>query len=159
MCTSFLFPNSVNIFITNPLSSLSYRLFICFSICFSRFLLLCPLREVSLPFHFAVFGFLQAESLWFLLIVESAPCRELGGGLAQWFVKVSWLGELVSVFWWVKLDLCSLECNAVSSREYWGVCGFGMALGACLLMFRVVFLFCWRISMVWLALKLIGSWV
>ena len=31
--------------------------------------------------------------------------------LDQWFVKVSWLWELVSVFWWLELDLFSLECN------------------------------------------------
>ena len=30
---------------------------------------------------------------------------------------------------------------------------------ACFLMFRVVFFFCWRISMVCLALELVGSWV
>ena len=30
---------------------------------------------------------------------------------------------------------------------------------ACLLMLRVVFLLCWRISMVCLALELVGSWV
>ena len=48
----------------------------------------------------------------------------------QWLVKVSWLGELVSVFWWVKLYLCSLECNEVSGSEYSAVCGFGMALGS-----------------------------
>ena len=31
----------------------------------------------------------------------------------EWFVKVSWLGKLVSVFWWVELDFFSLECNEV----------------------------------------------
>ena len=51
-------------------------------------------------------------------------------GLDDWLVKVSWLGELVSVFWWVELDLFSLECNEVSSSEFFGVCGFGMALGS-----------------------------
>ena len=40
------------------------------------------------------------------------------------------LGELVSVFWWVELDLFSLECNEVSSSEVLGVYGFGMALGS-----------------------------
>ena len=49
-------------------------------------------------------------------------------GLDEWLVKVSWLGELASVFWWVELDLFSLECNEVSSSEFWGVYGFGMAL-------------------------------
>jgi len=50
--------------------------------------------------------------------------------LDEWLVKVSWLGKLVSVFWWVELDLFSLECNEVSSSEFWGVYGFGMALGS-----------------------------
>ena len=45
-------------------------------------------------------------------------------GLDRWLVKVSWLGKLASVFWWVELDLFSLECNEVSSNE------FSMALGS-----------------------------
>ena len=51
-------------------------------------------------------------------------------GLGKWLFKVSWLGKLVSVFWWVELDLFSLECNEVSSSEFWGVYGLGMALGS-----------------------------
>ena len=39
-------------------------------------------------------------------------------------------GGLASVFWWVELDLFSLECNKVSSSEFLGVYGFGMALGS-----------------------------
>ena len=39
-------------------------------------------------------------------------------GLDEWLVKVSWLGKLVSVFWWLELDLLSLECNEVSSSEF-----------------------------------------
>ena len=31
--------------------------------------------------------------------------------------EASWLGKLVSVFWWVELDYLSLECNEVSSNE------------------------------------------
>ena len=62
----------------------------------------------------------------------------------------------MSVFWWVELDLFPLEYIEVFSSEFWGVCEFGMALAARLLMFRVVFLFCWRISMVCLALELVG---
>ena len=34
------------------------------------------------------------------------------------------------MFWWVELDLFSLEGNEVSSIEFWGVYGFGMALGS-----------------------------
>ena len=49
-------------------------------------------------------------------------------GLEEWLAKVSWLGKLVSVFCWVELDLFSLECNEVSSSEFWGVNGFGVTL-------------------------------
>ena len=38
-------------------------------------------------------------------------------GLDEWFIKVSWLGKFASVFWRVKLDLFSLECNEVSSSK------------------------------------------
>ena len=50
-------------------------------------------------------------------------------GLDEWLVKVSWLGKLASVFWWVELDLFSLECNGVFSSEFWGFCGFGVTFG------------------------------
>ena len=52
------------------------------------------------------------------------------GGVGLVFVKVSWLGELVSVFWWVEMDLFSLKCHEVSSSEFWGVYGFRMALSS-----------------------------
>ena len=49
-----------------------------------------------------------------------------------------------------------MKCPVVSS-------GVSMVLvwlwAACLLMLRAVFLLCWRISMVCLALELVGSWV
>ena len=50
--------------------------------------------------------------------------------LDRWLVKVSWLEELASVFWWVKLDLFSLKCNEASSCEFLCVYSFGMALGS-----------------------------
>ena len=40
------------------------------------------------------------------------------GGLDECLVKVSWLGKLALVFWWVELDLFSLECNEVFSSEF-----------------------------------------
>ena len=46
------------------------------------------------------------------------------------FVNVIWLGKLMLVFWWVELDLISLECNKVSSSEFFGVYGFGVSLGS-----------------------------
>ena len=81
------------------------------------------------------------------------------GGLDEWLVKVSWLGELVSVFWWVELDLLSLKYNEVSSSEFWGVYGFGMALGDLSVLLRAVFPLCWRMSVACPALELVGSWV
>ena len=77
------------------------------------------LLGISLPFHLvyiAVFGvaFPYSGSLW-----SSLYCgvSSLWVGLDGWLVKVSWLGKLVSVFWWVELDFFSLECNEVSSNE------------------------------------------
>ena len=59
-------------------------------------------------------GLLYSGSLW-----SSLYCGVsfLWVGLYGWLVKVSWLGKLVSVFWWVELDFFSLECNEVSSDE------------------------------------------
>ena len=45
-------------------------------------------------------------------------------GLDEWLVRVSWLGKLALVFWWVELDLFSLEFSEVSSYEFRGVYGF-----------------------------------
>ena len=59
--------------------------------------------------------------LWRFLAVD---------GLDGWLVKVSWLGNLVSVFWCVELDFFCLECNEVSSSEFWDVYGFGVTLGS-----------------------------
>ena len=51
----------------------------------------------------------------FLFIVEGSF---LWVGLDEWLVKVSWLGKLALVFWWVELYLFSLECNEVSSSDF-----------------------------------------
>ena len=79
--------------------------------------------------------------------------------LDEWLVKISWLGKLVSVFWWVELDILSLECNEVSSSDFWDVSVFGVTFGSLYFVLRVMFLLCWRISMVCLTLELAGSWV
>ena len=34
------------------------------------------------------------------------------------------------MFWWVELDLFPLECNEVTSSDFWGVYGFGKALSS-----------------------------
>ena len=78
------------------------------------------------------------------------------GGVGLMACKLFCLRELVSVFWWVELDHFSLECNDVSSS-------FGVSVGlvwlwaACLLMLMAVFLLCWRISLICLAVELVGS--
>ena len=40
------------------------------------------------------------------------------GGAVLVVLKVSWLGKLTLVFWWVELDFFSLECNGESSSEF-----------------------------------------
>ena len=76
--------------------------------------------DIPLSLHLvyiAVLGvvFLFSGSLW-----SSLYCGvpSLWVGLDWWLVKVSWLGKLVSVFWWVELDFFSLDCNEVSSNEF-----------------------------------------
>ena len=66
--------------------------------------------------YIAVFrvAFLYSGGLWSSLYCEVSL---LWVGLYQWLVKVSWLGKLVSVFWWVKMNFSSLECNELSSNE------------------------------------------
>ena len=85
----------------------------------AAFILFLYLLDIPLSLHLdyiTAFGvtFLYSGSLWSSLyyVVSS-----LWMGLCRWFVKVSWLGKLVSVFWWVELDIFSLECNEVSSNE------------------------------------------
>ena len=95
------------------LNSLSFCLF------WWAFILFLYLLGIPLTLHLvyiAEFGvaFLYSGSLW-----SSLYCgvSSLWVGLYGWLVKVSWLGKLVSVFWWVELDFFSLECNEVSSNE------------------------------------------
>ena len=48
----------------------------------------------------------------------------MGVRLDEWLAKVSWLGELVSVFWWVEMDLLSggaVKCPVMSLRVSLGL--------------------------------------
>ena len=54
----------------------------------------------------------------------------MGGVGLVCLVMVSWLMELVSVFWWVELDLFFLEFKEVSSSEFWDVYVFNMSLSS-----------------------------
>ena len=66
--------------------------------------------------YITLFGvaLLYSGSLWSSLYYGVSSLRV---GLYQWLDKVSWLGKLVSEFWWVEIDFFSLECNEVSSNE------------------------------------------
>ena len=55
---------------------------------------------------------------WQFVVLLYCGGSSLWLDLDEWLVKVSWLGKLVLVFWWVELDFFSLECNEVSSSEY-----------------------------------------
>ena len=83
------------------------------------FILFLYLLGIPLSLHLvyiAVFGvaFPYSGSLWSSL---SFGVSSLWVELDGWLVKVSWLGKLVLVFWWLDLDFFSLECNEVSSNE------------------------------------------
>ena len=85
--------------------------------------------SISLPFHCldcCVWGGLSV--FWQFVVFLYCGGSSLWGVLDRWLVKVSWLGKLVSVFWWMELDFFSLECNEVSSSEFWDVSGFGVTL-------------------------------
>ena len=43
---------------------------------------------------------------------------------------VSWLVELVPVFWLMELDLFSLRGSAVSNSKFWSIYGLSMPLGS-----------------------------
>ena len=83
---------------------------------FSSYLGCCVWGSLSVCWKFVVPLYCGGFSLW----VE----------LDEWLLKVSWLGKLASVFWWVELDFFSLECNEVSSNELRDVNGFGVTLGS-----------------------------
>jgi len=80
--------------------SLPAEYFFAFSFCFDC----CVWGGLSVCWKFVVPLYCGGSSLWV--------------GLDEWLVKVFWLGMLALVFWWVELDLFSLECNEVSSSKF-----------------------------------------
>jgi len=105
---------------------------------------------------YCVWGLLSAG--WVVVVPLSYGDCSLWVSLDQWLVKVSWLGELTSVFCWMELDLFSLEGNAVSSREFWGVYGFCIALDSLSFNVQCYVCFVGRLACS-LALDLASSWV
>ena len=82
--------------------------------------------HVPLPVeYFSAFSFCLDCCVWdglsvFWKFVFPLYCggSSLWVGLNQWLVKVSSLGKLAFVFWWLELDLFSLEHNEVSISEF-----------------------------------------
>ena len=168
------------------ISILASRLFLCNSIFFSIFCVIFAIiiqNSLSGRFHispsFVSWAFILFLYLLGISVFSCLCCCVWGGpsvfqqfvvplycggsflwvGLDKWLVKVSWLGKLVSVFWWVELDLLSqsaLKCPIVSFEVSVGLLWL---LGTCILMLRVLFPQYWRISLVCLALELVSSWV
>ena len=119
ICNSISFSTFWIIFTIIIWNSLSGRFPISSSLVWWAFILFLYLLGIPLSLHLvyiSVFGvgFPYSGSLQSSLYYGVSS---LWVGLYQWFVKVSWLGKLVSVFWWVELDFFSLECNEVSSNE------------------------------------------
>ena len=94
--------------------------------------MLLYLLNISLPFilfRFLCLGCAVFGVGWKFVVPLYCGTCSLWRGLDQWLVKFFWSGELVSMFWRVELDLFPLECNEVTSSDFWGVYGFGKALG------------------------------
>ena len=79
-------------------------------------------------FSFCLFCFTWGllSAVWNVIVPLNYGVCALWVELDQWFVKVSYLEELVSVFWWMELDIISLEGSGVSSSKFRGVYGFCM---------------------------------
>ena len=70
---------------------------------FSSCLYQCVWGGLSIFWQFVVLLYCGSSLLWV--------------GLDGWLVKVSWLGKLVSVFWWVELDSSlwsAMKCPVMS---------------------------------------------
>ena len=116
--------------------------------------------------HFSSFSFCLISYVWGLLspgwmVIAPFNCGIclLWVRLGLWLMKVSWFGELVSVSWWMDLDLISLVAMQCPVMSFEVSMGLVWLWADCLFVLRVVFLFCWRISVGYLALVLAGSWV
>ena len=143
-CQHFLSPDYLSV---TPLCFQDFGLFL-----LSLFWIIYQVDSVSLPLLFSSVGIylvpLPAEYFsafsscldycvwvglsvfWQSVVPLYCGVSSLWVGLNDWLLKVSWLGKLVSVLWWVELDFFSLECNEVSSNEFWDANGFSETLGS-----------------------------
>ena len=77
------------------------------------------LLSISLPFHLVFIAVFGAAFLYSGSFMVSLYCggSSLWVVLDEWLVRVSWLGRLVSVFWWVELASSlwsAMKCPVVS---------------------------------------------
>ena len=166
ICNSILFSRFWIIFTIIILNSFPGRLLISFSPSLSFFSLVGFYPIPSPAGYFSAFSLClvccvcgPSSAVWRVMVPLICGVCFLWVGLDQRLIKVSWLGKLVSVFcaWsWISSLWSAMKCPIVS---------FGVSMGldwlwaAHLLKFRFMFLFCWIINVVCLAMELAGSWV
>ena len=85
------------------------------------FLHLLEISVFSFCLACCVWGALSV--VWKVVVPLNCGVCSLWVGLDQQLVKVSWVGEPVSVFWWLELDLFSPECHEMFSSS------FGLSVG------------------------------
>ena len=166
-------------------SILVSSLFICHSILFSRFLITFTITILNhfsgrLPISFVWFSghlscsftcwiFLWLFILFRLLCLGWSFCilAVCGSSLLRRFLPVGGVG-LVACQGFLVREACmfsggwswsSSPWNLVASSECWFAMGLVWLQEAYTLMLRSLFLHCWRISMIFLALGLVSSWV
>ena len=121
---------------------------------FEHYFISAGYSSVSSCLNCCVWGGLSV--FWQFVVPLYCGGFSLWVGLDGWLVKISWLGKLLSVFWWVELGFFSLECSEMSSSEFWDVCGFGVTLGSLYIEAQGYVPVLLRIFMVCLALELVG---
>ena len=107
-------------------------------------------RLLCLGWPFCMLEVCGSSSLWMFLPVggvEWVACQDF-------LAREAWVSVLGC-----GADLFSLECNEVSIVSLEVSVGLVWLLAACIFVLRVMFLHFWRISLLCLALTLVGSWV
>ena len=162
VCDSILFPRFWIIFTIFPMNYFSDRLLISSSFVWSCGYLpcsfiCCMFLCLFICLSFCVWSLLSAG--WKAVVPLNCGVYPLWLGLDQCFVKISWLRGLVTVFWWMELDLapwkavpCPVVYFVVSMVLVWLWAAF-------LLMGKFAFLFCCMFGVSCPTLELAGLWL
>ena len=70
--------------------------------------------NISLPFHIVEVAVFDLSVCGKFVVRLYCGGSSLWIGLDEWLVKVSWLGKLVSVFWWISSLWSAMKCPVVS---------------------------------------------